>query len=93
MTFDINHLLDSRYFFENAKPSTILEDIQKKINREELVREYKEIYSKEYLLKNKLVTPEEYRTIKGESFFQNRERRIAEATNLMHLVVGAERLN
>jgi len=84
--------LDSDWFLKNAQPSTVLSDLQKKIAREEYVRGCKEIYSKKECL-SMGISPKEYRTIKGESLYHLGQRNSADAARMMHLVVGAERLN
>lgn len=93
MTIDIDSILDSRNFFENAKPSTTLDDIQKKFRREQYVLELKEELGSKKEVLARGVTEEEYNKYKGESLFHYGERRFEAAARMMHLAVSAEGLN
>lgn len=77
---------DIEEFERNAKP----DDSFKEVQREMEVADYKEIYSKEYLLSSGLMTPEEYETIPASTRHADWCEGQQEVSKVIHQVAGAE---
>ena len=73
-------------FLDGGKPC----DLFARVQREMEVANYKEIYSKEYLLNSGLVTKEEYDTIPASTSHADWCRKQRGIAKIMHQVVGAE---
>lgn len=80
-------LSDPNEFFRDATDCT--KDWEQ-IHREMQVADLKEVYDREYLLSNKLCTPEEYDTISASTFRADALKQVQDEAFLRNQVVGAE---
>ncbi|VVB83323.1 Uncharacterised protein [uncultured archaeon] len=71
-----------------VRKSNRIQNAQENFAREQIVLELKEEHSKRYLIKNGLVTPEEYRKYNGKSLQRIGLERVASATAIMNNSVG-----
>jgi len=71
-----------------VRESSRMQDVHEEFAREQYILELKEEHSKRYLIRNGLVSPEEYKKYNGKSLQRIGLERVASATAIMNNSVG-----
>jgi len=78
-------VLTKEEFLKDAKPCDLFQRVQREIE----VALLKETYSKQYLLKSKLCTEQEYNTIPASNIRAMEAKRLQDEAYLRYQIVGA----